>query len=118
MDGYLDQQVPYTLANVRMDKYTRIFTVCNAFVSYLYALVRLGVCCMWNVWSNRLNGENCFKFGLTLQSLMPVSANHTRMNLKYVNKLLHVTVSYCDHSCWLTRILSVYCVAVQVLYYF
>lgn len=46
MDGYLDQQVPYTLANVRMDKYTRIFTVCNAFVSYLYALVRLGVYCM------------------------------------------------------------------------
>lgn len=91
MDGYLDQQVPYTLANVRMDQYTRIFTVCNAFLSDVYALLRLGFCCMWNVWSNRLNGENSFKFGLMLHSLMPVSANHFRMILKYVNKLLHVT---------------------------
>lgn len=46
MDGYLDQQVPYTLANVRMDQYTRIFTVCNAFLSDVYALLRLGFCCM------------------------------------------------------------------------
>ena len=35
MDGYLDQQVPYTLANVRMDKATLFKNTLHYFMAWL-----------------------------------------------------------------------------------
>lgn len=82
MDGYLDQQVPYTLANVRIDKVLR--AACFVSVFRFYRRSASGVCTSFAPWQ-----RPCV---CAPHKTRPKTYTNSATNLKHV---LHLMVFVC-----------------------